>query len=52
MYDIETLSIDRKLNKEHFMEKSCRKCVPKAIPRRLFNFGKEPKAAIACNRLF
>ena len=31
-YDIETLSI--------FLEKSCRKCVPKASSRALFNFGK------------
>ena len=40
MYDIETLSIDRVLNKENFMEKSSRKCAPKATPRFLFNFGK------------
>ena len=26
-----------------FMEKSCRKCVPKASPRSLFDFGKQPK---------
>ena len=32
MYDIETLSIDRVLNKEHFMEKSCRKYAPKVSP--------------------
>ena len=37
--DIETLSIDRELSKELFMEKSCRKCVPKASPRPLFNFA-------------
>ena len=37
--DIETLSIDRELNKEHFMEKSCRKCSSKASPRPLFNFA-------------
>ena len=35
-YDIETLSIDRALNKE----KSCRKCAPKASPKPIFNFGK------------
>ena len=29
MYDIETLSIDRVLNEENFMEKSCRKYAPK-----------------------
>ena len=39
-YDIETLFIDRVLNKEHFMEKSCRECAPKVSPRPLFNFGK------------
>ena len=39
-YDTETLSIDRVLNKEHFMEKSCEKYVPKASPRHLFYFGK------------
>ena len=33
MYGIETLPIDRVLNKEHFYEKSCRKCAPKASPR-------------------
>ena len=35
-YDIETLSIDRALNKE----KSCRKYAPKASPKPIFNFGK------------
>ena len=39
-YDIQTLSVDRVLNKEHFYGKSCRKCTPKASPRTLFNFGK------------
>ena len=39
-YDIETLSIDRLLNNEHFLEKSCRKCAPEASPRPLFDFGK------------
>ena len=38
--DIETLSIDREFNKEHFMEKSRRKCAPKTSPRPLFNFIK------------
>ena len=37
---IETLSIDRELNEEHFMEKLCRKCASKASPRPLFNFAK------------
>ena len=39
-YDIETLSIDRVLNKNGFMERSCKKCPPKSSPRPLFNFGK------------
>ena len=39
-YDIETLSIDRVLNKKNVYGKSCRKCAPKASPRPLFNFGK------------
>ena len=34
------------------MEKSCRKCTPKASPRPLFYFGKQPKTAIACKKLF
>ena len=29
-YGIKTLPIDRVLNKEYFMDKSCRKCAPKA----------------------
>ena len=49
--DIET-SIDRVLNKEHFMEKACRKQAPKASPRPLFYFGKQPKTAIACKKFF
>ena len=49
--DIET-SIDRVLNKEHFMEKAFRKCAPKASPRPLFYFGKPPKTAIACKKFF
>ena len=36
MYDIETLSIHRVLNKEHFYGKPCRKCAPKASHRPLF----------------
>ena len=28
------------------MEKSCKKCAPKASPRPLFNFGKKPQIAI------
>ena len=39
--DIETLSIDKVLNTEHFYgKKSCRKCAPKVSPRPLFNFSK------------
>ena len=37
--DIEPLFIDRVLNKEHFYGKICIKCVPKASPWSLFNFG-------------
>ena len=35
-----------------FMEKSCRKCAPKASPRLLFYFGKQLKKAIVCNKFF
>ena len=38
--DIETLSIDRELNKEYFYEKIMQKYAPKASPRPLFNFAK------------
>ena len=38
--EIETLSIDRVLNKEHFYGKIMQKMSPKAIPRSLFNFTK------------
>ena len=34
------------------MEKSYRKCVPKASPRLFFYFGKQPKTAIPCKELF
>ena len=38
---METLSMDRQLNKEHCMEKKTyRKCAPKANPKPLFNFDK------------
>ena len=40
MYDIETMPIDRVLNKKQFIEKSCKKCAPKARPDTLYNFGK------------
>ena len=40
MYDTETLSIDRELDKEDFTENSYIKCAPKASPRLLFNSGK------------
>ena len=39
-YDIETLSIDRVLNMEHFHGKIMQKTAPKAIPRPLFKFPK------------
>ena len=51
-YDIKTLSIDRVLNEEHFMEKSCRKYAPKASSRSLFNFGKQSKIVNACKKFF
>ena len=34
------------------MERSCRKCTPKASPRPLFNLGKYPKTATACKKFF
>ena len=34
------------------MEKSCRKFAPKASPRPLFYFDKQPKTAIACRKFF
>ena len=48
-YDIETLSIDRILIRNVFMEKSGRKIAPKVSPRPLFNFR---KTAIACKKFF
>ena len=39
-YDIETLSIDKVLKRNIFIWKTCRKCVPEAFPRPLFNIGK------------
>ena len=42
-YDIKILFIDRVLNPDHFVEKSCRKQAPKASPRPLFKFGKYPQ---------
>ena len=39
-YDIETLSIDRVLNKQNFYGKTCRKCTAKASPKPFFDFGK------------
>ena len=38
--DIETLPIDKVLNRTFLWKKSCRKCTPKASPRPLFNFAK------------
>ena len=38
--EIEILSIDRVLNKEHFHGKIMKKCVPKATSIIPFNFGK------------
>ena len=50
--DIETLSIIRVSNKEHFYLKSCTKCASAAIPRPLFNFELSAKTAIACKKFF
>ena len=49
---METLSIDRVLNTEHFYGKFMRKCAPDVIPRALFNFGKYPKTAITYRNSF
>ena len=52
-YDIETLPDDRVLNKNIFMEKSCRKCVPKASRRPPFNFGNpNPKQPLHARNSF
>ena len=53
-YDIETLAIDKILNKEHFMEKSCRKWAPKASPRSLFSLkqSKSPKQPLHARNSF
>ena len=40
MCGIETLFIDRELDKEHFYGKICRKYAPKARPRTLLSFAK------------
>ena len=49
-YSKETLSIDRVLNKKHFMEKLCRKCAPKASPRPLLILVNNTKQSLhACN---
>ena len=40
MKNIETLSIDRALNKNIYKEISCRKSASKASPMPLFNYGK------------
>ena len=51
-YDIEPLAIDTVLDKEHFIEKSYRKWAPKASPRLLFSFGKQPKTVMPCKKFF
>ena len=51
-YGIETLSIDRVLNSEHFYGKSCRKCAPKASPRSLFNLVMNPKQLLHARNSF
>ena len=34
------------------MEKTCRKYEPKASPRPLFYFGKQPETVITCKKFF
>ena len=50
--DIETLSIDRVLNKEHFMETSCRKCARKAIPRPFLILLSNPEQLLIAKNSF
>ena len=38
--------------KEHFYGNAILKCAPKASPRPLFSFGKQPKTAITCKKSF
>ena len=45
-YDIETLSINRVLDKEHFCGKSYRKCEPKASPRPFLILVNNPKQSL------
>ena len=52
-YDIETLSIDRVLNTEHFYEKIMQKmCTPKASPRPLFILLNNPKQPLHARNFF
>ena len=51
-YDIEPLSIDRVLNKQHFYEMLCRKCAPKPSPRTLFNFVNNLKQPLHARNYF
>ena len=51
-YHIKTLSIDRVISRNIFMEKSYRKCAQKASPRPLFNFGKYPKQPLHARNSF
>ena len=52
-YDIETLLIDRVLNKEHlYMKKSCRKCAPKpSNPKQLLHARNSVENKIFWNRI-
>ena len=50
-YDIETLSIYGASDKECFYKKIRQKMCSKATPKPLYNFGKQPKTAIACTKL-
>ena len=52
IYETEIRSIDSVLNKEHFYEKIMCKNVPKASPRPLLNFGKNPKQPLHSRNYF
>ena len=53
MYDIETLSINIVLNKEHFCGKIMQEMCTKSWSQAPFLFlVKKPKKAVACKRFF
>ena len=51
-YDIETLSIDRVLNKEHFYWKSCRKFCQKLVPDPFLILVNNPKQSLHARNSF